>query len=189
MGSEPWAEVVGKLLPVPKPLAYVEAESRTVKTQWLSGLIIVYAIRGEMLRFVTDWDLTRWGIDPETLHEQAIDNLTQLSWPQRLEGSREPSGGRLILVATNDSFDASRLLHPDLHRLLSGRLGSPFLAGIPDRDTLVTCSTDPLLQRRIARKVGEDYRTSPHPVTPRLFLVTPDGIELAETSETEDWVN
>jgi uncharacterized protein YtpQ (UPF0354 family) len=192
MGYEPWAEVVGKLLPVPKPVAYVETESsarRAVRTEWLSGVIIVYAIRGELLRFVTDWDLTRWGIDAETLHQQAMDNLTQLPWPQRLEGSREPTGGRLILVATNDSFDASRLLHPDLHRLLSGPLGSPFLAGIPDRDTLVTCSTDPLLQRRIARKVREDYLTSAHPVTPRLFLVTPDGIELAGTSDTEDWVN
>ena len=108
-----------------------------------------------------------------------MDNLTQLPWPQRLEGSREPRGGRLILVATNDSFDASRLLHPDLHGLLSGPLGSPFLAGIPDRDTLVTCSTDPMLQHRIPRKVREDYLTSAHPVSPRLFLVAPDGIELA----------
>ncbi|MBI4475431.1 MAG: DUF1444 family protein [Acidobacteria bacterium] len=174
-------DVAGKLLPVPKPPAYVETESRTrltVKTQWLYGVVIVYAIRGKLLRFVTDWDLTRWGIDPETLHEQAMDNLTQLPWPQRLDGSRENSGGRLILVATNDSFDASRMLHPDLHRLLSGPLGSPFPAGIPDRDTLVTCSTDPLVQRRITRKVRQDYLTSAHPVTSSLFLVTAGGIEL-----------
>jgi hypothetical protein len=49
-------------------------------TNWLSGVIIVYPIWGELLRFVTDWDLTRWGIDPETLHEPAMDNLTQTRW-------------------------------------------------------------------------------------------------------------
>ena len=61
IGNESWADVVGNLLPVPKPLSFVETEGparRAIKTDWLSGLIIVYAIRGEILRFVTDWDVT-----------------------------------------------------------------------------------------------------------------------------------
>ena len=58
-------------------------------------------------------------------------NLARLPWPERMEGARQ-AGGRLIMVDTNDSLDASRLLHPELHRLLSGPLGSPFYAG-PER--------------------------------------------------------
>ena len=66
-------------------------------------------------------------------------NLTSLPWPKRLEGARQ-ANGRLVMVATNDSFDASRLLHPDLHRLLSKQLGSRFYAGVPASDTLIAFS-------------------------------------------------
>lgn len=190
LGWEPWNEVGGKVLPIPKPLEYTQADGparRMVKTGWLSDVVITYAIPGKLIRFVTDWDLNRWGIDLEMLHKQAIENLTQLTWPERMEGSRDPGGGRLILVSTNDSFDASRLLHPDLHALFSDPLGSPFLAAIPDRDTLLLFSKERRIARRIARKVKEDYRTSPHPITPALFLITAAGITLAGSSEPRDW--
>jgi hypothetical protein len=118
----------------------------------------------------------RWGTDPQTLHQLAIDNLANLPWPERLEGSRQKDGGRLILVETNDSLASSRLLHPDLHRIFSGPLGSPFWAGIPDRSTLVVYSDRRSLKQRIARRLKKDHQTSAYPISPVPFLVTPDGI-------------
>jgi hypothetical protein len=71
------------------------------------------------------------------------------------------------------------LLHPDLHRLFSGPLGSPFRAGIPDRDTLVLYSDRRRIRKRTERNLRKDYDTSSYAITPRPFLVTRDGIALA----------
>ena len=82
----------------------------------------------------------------------------------------------MIVIATSDGLASSRLLHPDLHRLFCGPLGSPFRAGIPDRDTLVVYSDRRRLRQRTERQLRKDHRTSSYPITPRPFLVTPDGI-------------
>ena len=183
MVDAPWEEAQRKVLPVLKPKSYIKNEGPTrhvFTTEWLDDVVICYALRAEKtFRFVTGWDCGRWGINGETLHARSIQNLTALDWPKRLEGSRQPSGGRLILVDTRDSFTASRLLHPDLHRIFSGPLGSPFLAGIPDRETLVAFTNSSSIKRKIARQVRKDYEKSAYPITPRLFLVTADGIALA----------
>ena len=103
-----------------------------------------------------------------------------MPWPGGLEGARQ-SGGRLIIVAAHDNFDASRLLHPGLHRLFSGPLGSPFYAGIPNRDTLVVFSGgSPKLRTHVVSQVKRDYENSAYPITPQLFLVTDGGIALSE---------
>jgi uncharacterized protein YtpQ (UPF0354 family) len=180
MGHETWEEAEGRLLPVLKPQDYIKPEGSTrnlVSAEWLGDVVICYAIRSaKTFRFVTTRDVERWGVDGEQLHQRSMQNLTALDWPRRLEGSRQPGGGRLILVVTSDSFTASRLLHPDLYRLFAGPLGAPFLAGIPDRDTLVVFSNRTSLKRRIAKQVKKDHDRSPYPITPRLFLVTRDGI-------------
>jgi uncharacterized protein YtpQ (UPF0354 family) len=180
LGHETWEEVQPHILPVLKPRDYIEPGRPTehlLITDWLGDVVIVYVIRSKkLLRFVTGWDVDRWGTDAAKLHQLALENLAQLPWPKKLEGSRQRDGGRVILVETNDSMAASRLLHPDFHRLFSGPLGSPFYAGIPDRGTLVTYSNRGSLKQRISRKLRQDYRKSAYPICPTPFLVTADGI-------------
>ena len=145
--------------------------------EWLADVVICYALRSnDIFRFVTTADAERWQTDAQAVHQVAIDNLCRLAWPTKLEGARQRDGGRVIIVATGDGLASSRLLHPDLHRLFSGPLGSPFRAGIPDRDTLVVYSDRHRLRQRTERQLRKDYRTSGYPITPRPFLVTPDGI-------------
>ncbi len=133
-----------------------------------------------MFRFLTEWDLKGWGIRGAALHKLAPQNLKWLAWPERLEGARQ-AGGRLILVNTNDSLDASRLLHPDLHQLLSGPLGSPFYAGVPNVNTLIAFSAgDNSLFEHVLRQIAHDYQTSAYPITPHPFLVTSAGVTLAK---------
>ena len=71
-----------------------------------------------------------------------------------------------------------RLKLPRRSRLLRHNRSpkSPFRAGIPDRDTLVVYSDRRRLSQRTERQLRKDYRTSGYPITPRPFLVTPDGI-------------
>jgi uncharacterized protein YtpQ (UPF0354 family) len=183
MGEETWEEVQPHLLPVLKPKEYIDPDGPTkhlLTTEWLADVLICYVIKSKKLfRFVTGWDVDRWGTTTQELHQLAMDNLSRLPWPRRLEGSRQKDGGRVILVETNDSMASSRLLHPDFHKLFSGPLGSPFWAGIPDRDTLVTFSDRRSLKQRIGRKLRKDHDTSAYPITPRPFLVTRDGIAAA----------
>jgi uncharacterized protein YtpQ (UPF0354 family) len=183
MGYEAWHEVREQILPVLKPKNYITKSSPTkhlLTTTWLADVLICYVIKNKkFFRFVTGWDVDRWGTDAQSLHNLAVDNLARMPWPKKLEGSRDKDGGRVILVETGDSLASSRLLHPELHRLFSGPLGSPFLAGIPDRDTLVVFSNRRVLKQRISRRLKRDFQSSAYAITPRPFLVTADGVAAA----------
>ncbi len=180
LGEETWEDARTRLLPLLKPRSYLNSDSaarHSLASEWLAGVVICYALRSkDIYRFVTTADLDRWQTDAQALHQVALANLCRLPWPTRLEGARQRDGGRLILVVTRDGLASSRLLHPDLHRLFSGPLGSPFRAGIPDRNTLVVYSDRRRLNQRTERQLRKDYRTSSYPISPRPFLVTPDGI-------------
>jgi uncharacterized protein YtpQ (UPF0354 family) len=180
LGQETWEDACATMIPVLKPRDYIQDEGPTrhqLFREWLADVVICYVLRSKnLLRFVTNWDVGRWETDADTVHQRALDNLAALPWPRRMEGSRQPDGGRVVLVQTDDSLSASRLLHPELHKLFSGPLGSPFWAGIPDRDTLVLFSDRRKLKQRIARKLTKDMRTSSYPLSDRPFLVTADGI-------------
>jgi uncharacterized protein YtpQ (UPF0354 family) len=184
LGREKLHQVRGNILPVLKPSAYLKAGTATgrlVATDWIGDVVISYAIRAEkVLRLLTVWDLDRWGMTPNALHQLAIENLTRLPWPERLEGARQ-FNGRLIIVGANDHFGASRLLHPDLHGLFSEQLGTPFYAGIPNGETLIVFSgSNPSFCNQVLRQIRRDHEVSAHPVTPLPFRVGPHGIALAQ---------
>jgi uncharacterized protein YtpQ (UPF0354 family) len=180
LGHEVWDEVNDSILPVLKPHDYIHAEGPTqhlLTTEWLADVLICYVIKSKnMFRFVTGWDVNRWGITTEILQQHAMANLARLPWPKQLVGARAKDSGRVIIVDTNDSMASSRLLHPDLHKLFSGPLGSPFWAGIPCRDRLVVYSDRRQLKQRIGRRLRKDHDDSAYPITPQPFLVTRDGI-------------
>jgi uncharacterized protein YtpQ (UPF0354 family) len=180
MGQEVWEECRGQILPVLKPKDYIDPDGPTqhlLTTEWLADVLICYVIKSrKFFRFVTGWDVNRWGTTAAELHQLAVDNLARLPWPSRLEGARQRDGGRVIVIDTEDGLASSRLLHPDLHRLFSGPLGSPFWAGVPDRNTLVVFSDRRSLKQRIGRRLKKDHDASAYSITPRPFLVTRDGI-------------
>ncbi len=181
LGQEAWEEVRGCIVPILKPRAYIEHNGPAkhfLLTEWLSDVVICYAIhRKKMFRFVTEWDVNRWGIAADTLREQALQNLTALPWPKKLLGSAEQRGeGKLILVQTDDNLAASRLLHPQLHGLFKSAFGTTFWAGVPSRDLLVLFSDRKEMKQRIGRRIKKDYVASSYQITPQTFLVTADGI-------------
>jgi uncharacterized protein YtpQ (UPF0354 family) len=183
IGAEPWENVRDCILPVLKPRAYINGDGPTkqiLHSEWLADIVICYVINSKtMIRFVTGHDLERWQTTHPELHDLAVENLGKLPWPKQLMGTRGKSGGRLIIVDTDDSIASSRLLHPDLYELFSGPLGSPFLAGIPCRNRLVLYSDEPGMKNRIAKQLRRDHDESAYSISPRVFLVTRDGIALS----------
>lgn len=183
IGHEEWDDIHQCIVPILKPRNYIDPDGSTQHlhiNEWLTDVIICYAIKSKrMFRFVTSWDLGRWGKDQASLHQQAVANLAALPWPRNLFGARTKDSGRIIIVETDDNLASSRLLHPELHPLFSTALGSPFCAGIPCRDRLVLFSDRRAMKQRIGRRLTKDHNTSSYPITPKPFLVTRDGIALA----------
>jgi hypothetical protein len=105
-----------------------------------------------------------------------VKNLAKMPWPRELMGAGYKDNGRIIIVDTEDNLASSRLLHPDLHKMFSGPLGSPFWAGIPSRNTLVLFSNRKELKTRIGRRLKKDYSSTSYPITDLPFLVTRDGV-------------
>src|SRR5262249_52232677 len=123
MGYEVWEEVHCHILPMLKHRDYIDPRGPTqhlLISEWLSDVVICYVIKNKkFFRFVTGWDVNRWGTTADALHQLALENLSRLPWPRRLEGARQKDGGRVILVETNDSLASTPLLHPHLHPLFS----------------------------------------------------------------------
>ena len=77
------------------------------------------------------------------LHETAIENLVARSEAISAHAAQDEDGKvNLILFQTMDGYDASRVLLPTLHDRLREHLGSPFAAGIPNRDILLCFRDD-----------------------------------------------
>src|SRR5437868_2798754 len=144
----------------------------------IEGLQVAYAVDNDRtINYVLRSTFARWNINLEDLHETAIDNLVARSEAISAHAAQDEDGKiYLILFQTGDGFDASRILLPTLHERLREHLGSPFAAGIPNRDILLCFRNDEDTIDRLRGQIGSDYQKMPHQVTDQLLLITPDGI-------------
>ncbi|MCS7032495.1 MAG: DUF1444 family protein [Phycisphaerae bacterium] len=144
----------------------------------VAGLSVAYVIDSERaMSYIPPATLQRWGIDLDQLHERAISNLVARSEQLAAHAAADPQGQiNLILFQTMDGYDATRLLLPTLHDRLREHLGSPFVAGVPNRDILLCFRNDADTVGRLRGQIGLDFRSMPNSITDRLLLVTADGI-------------
>ena len=144
----------------------------------VAGLLVAYALdHDRSIAYIPVARFKTWDLSVDELHEQALANLVRRSEAMQWKAAADENGRMMIgLLQTMDGYDASRILLPTLHEALSEHLGSPFAAGIPNRDILLCFRDEPQLVEQIGRQITADYQTLPHQVTPGLLLITPDGI-------------
>jgi hypothetical protein len=144
----------------------------------VEGLMVAYAIDNDRtIAYISRNRFEKWGVSIETLHKTAIDNLVARSESIAAHAAQDEQGNvNLILFQTMDGYDASRILLPTLHERLKEHLGSPFAAGVPNRDILLCFRDDEETVSRLKAQIARDYKTMPHQVTDRLLLITPDGL-------------
>lgn len=131
----------------------------------------------QMTVSITTEQVMRWGIDISELDELARDNLDEYAPELEFEVIESREGGRAVVVAEQDGYDAARVLMNDLYRMLAPKLGSDFYAALPARDMLICMSSGPRpFVDRLIERVNEDHRRLPYPITSELFLVTMDGV-------------
>jgi hypothetical protein len=172
---------------------------------WVNLLSIAYLLEDEGAtggggdRPITLADVKRWRIDSEMLHEQALKNLVFRSHGHAMEvhksrgegdsgiGGEAGGGGytKLLLVAP-EKHNAVRILLPQLHSILREHLGTTFFAAIPTHEFLLAFSTtSEEVLNRVRQQIAADFSRAKNGVSPKIFLVTPDGIT-GDPTESED---
>lgn len=175
------------------PQTWEEARTR-VRLQLMpaafarSGVSVTYPFLDEVLisvvvdaehgyAYVRTEDVERWAVSLIDLYESACENLTEAS--QNLGVSYYQGPPAIIALDTNDGYAAARILLPSLRQFVTERLGSPFCAGIPNRDFLIMWSaeSDNEFQSRMKSQLVEDTLSRSHPLSNRILKVTDDTID------------
>ena len=171
-------ELRDRILPMILSEKDIASHRHTVTQPLIEGLHVAYAIDSDRtIAYIPRVQFESWGITREELHEASIENLVARSEAMAAHAAQDEDGQvNLILFQTMDGYDASRVLLPTLHEKLREYLGSPFAAGIPNRDILLCFRNDDDTVARLRDQIGDDHRKMPHGVTDRLLLVTADGI-------------
>lgn len=145
---------------------------------FVNGTAIVFVVdMPQMTVSVTTEQMVRWNVTADELDELARENLARTSHALQFQVVSSKEGGRAIILAEQDGYDAARLLLCDLYRRLAPKLGGDFYVGTPARDMFVALSAGPEpFTNRLAHRVREDFRRLPYPISPEFFYVTRDGV-------------
>jgi hypothetical protein len=181
-----WAAARRHILPTFMPEHNVN-HSNLQYESWVNDLAITYLLEdaGDQ-RPVTTIDVKRWKIDPETLHQQALKNLIHRSHEHTMEVHKSEGYTMLLLVAP-EKHNAVRILLPELHSILREHLGPTFFAAIPTHEFLLAFATqNEEILTKVRQQIAADHSRAKNPISPKLFLITPDGIT-GDPTEEEDF--
>lgn len=167
-----------RILPMLLPETSLEPDLEILVNQPLvAGLRVAYTVDSDKtFSYISQPALERWEMSIDELHELALTNLVSRSEAINAHAANDDTGIYLILFQTQDGYDASRLLLPTLHDRLREHLGSPFSAGIPNRDILLCFRNDDDTVGKLREQIEKDFQRMPNQVTDKLLLITPDGI-------------
>lgn len=171
-------EIKDRIMPMVLAEHAVDRDGAMTSQSLLPGLRVVYALdHDRTIAYIPKVVFKQWGITMEQLHETALENLVSRSQEIGGQAAQDEDGViNLVILQILDGYDASRLLLPSLHDRLRRFLGSPFAAGIPNRDILLCFRNTPEMVDRLRKQIHSDFEEMPHQISDRVFLVTPDGI-------------
>ncbi|RMH27415.1 MAG: DUF1444 family protein [Planctomycetota bacterium] len=180
VGDTPFEVAKARIMPRIQPESIFQHLSRELVAHvpFVNDTVVVFVMdMPHMTVSITTEQVARWGITVEQLDELARENLELYAPELDMQVIESAEGGRAVIVAEQDGYDAARLLLGDLHRRLATRLGKDFYVATPARDMFIAMSCEPAgFVRRLQERVEEDFSRLPYPITKDLFLVTRDGV-------------
>ncbi len=181
-----FAEARPNLMPMLKSVEWLEnvtAGDQIARTEFAPGLSLCFVIdqSGQML-FVNETLLREWDVPLERVEELALDNLAGRSaaLPMAMipDDRGKPAGA---ILTVQDGYTAARFALPDFRERMAEMLGDEYLVGVPNRDFLIAFSRrDRKLVDTLAKQVRADYHQVNHPLSPEVFLVRAERIEVAK---------
>lgn len=191
---ESFEQIKFEVLPQIMPIEYIE-EFKALHIPLGDEVVIGFVIDGEKAyRYITEDDFENWNVDLSKLKQNAIHNLSEISYDLEMTFVPLPNG--MIVVDTMDSFDAVRILVPHLQEFFAEKLGSPFCFGIPNRDFLICWSktSDAKFQSTIKNQIANDFEERPYSLSKYSFELNEYGEILQNYSDKkdkkrEDWIN
>jgi len=176
----PLEQAKARIMPRIQPISIFEhlTESLVAHVPFVNDTVIVFVLdMPHMTVSITMDQVIRWGITIEDLDDLARENLDLYAPELDMQVIESAEGGKAVIVAEQDGYDAARLLMGDLHAKLAHHLGPDFYVATPARDMFIALSCDPdSFVQRLCDRVSEDFTRLPYPITKDLFLVTQDGI-------------
>jgi uncharacterized protein YtpQ (UPF0354 family) len=180
VGDTPFETAKARIMPRIQPESIFEHLSRELVAHvpYVNETVIVFVMdMPHMTVSITTEQVLRWGISVEDLDTIARENLELFAPELDMQVIDSAEGGRAVIVAEQDGYDAARLLLGDLHQKLVDQLGPDFFVATPARDMFIAMSCDPgAFVQRLQERVEEDFSRLPYPITKDLFLVTRDGV-------------
>jgi uncharacterized protein YtpQ (UPF0354 family) len=176
-------ELRPRVMPILKPLELlVTVRERKlpmlVYRPFLGDLMIAYVIgEGGKLSYINEQHLDRWQIGAHELHDQAIANLRIRTEAVGSYTTTGEGAQRLVIFNTQDGFDATRLLLPDMLAGLRGQFPGTMVIGIPNRDFMILFSdADSTILANVAAQIEADAAQQANGLTDRLFTLGDGGV-------------
>jgi uncharacterized protein YtpQ (UPF0354 family) len=140
---------------------------------FLADLIITYVIEEQgKISYINEQHMEHWGTDMTTLHALALDNLrtrtAHVAYTTVGEGEQ-----RLFIYNSQDGYDATRLLLPEVLDPWRTILPGHMVIGIPNRDFLVAFSdTNQHTLTNLAHQIQLDKEQHTAGLTDQLFTLS-----------------
>ena len=130
-------------------------------------LSIVYDLP-ESVRSISTEDLEQWGVTFWETREIAIHNLAESKFVYANVGNE------LYASNTQDSYDATRLMLPELFNEFE--VEGQHIAMVPNRDTLLVTGTESVVgQKMMIEFATQQLQEQPRPMIATPLLLQPDG--------------
>jgi uncharacterized protein YtpQ (UPF0354 family) len=145
---------------------------------FLSDLIITYVIDEQgSVSYINEQHMKNWNIDMTALHTVALDNLrsrtAQTPYTTVGEGVQ-----RLFIYNSQDGYDATRLLLPEVLEPWRVTLPGHMVIGIPNRDFLVAFSdNNQHTLTNLAHQIQLDKEQHAAGLTDQLFILSEGTIQ------------
>ncbi len=180
MNDMPYELVRSRVMPRIQPESIFEHLSRDLVAHvpFVNDTVIVFVTDlPQMTVSITTEQMVKWGVDADELDRLSRANLRAYAPGLEFQIIESKEGGRAVILAEQDGYDAARLLLDDLHQKLSARLGGDFYVATPARDMFIAMSLGPgEFVDRLRARVEDDYGRMPYPISRELFYVTRDGV-------------
>lgn len=180
VGDMPLEFARPRIMPRIQPETIFDHLSREMvaHTPFVNNTVVVYVIDlPQMTVSITTEQVMRWGIDVDDVELIARENLDGYAPELEFQVIESKEGGRAVILAEQDGYDAARVLMSDFYSRLAPEMGGDFYVATPARDMLIAMSRGPRpFVDRLLDRVRDDHRRMPYAITSDLFYVCRDGV-------------